>query len=518
MRRTTIRLAIVALLVGSSAWAQEIVPGQPMGSAQPTPPMAGQDTNVSGGYQGIQQVPLQPSPEAGGAPPQQQWQPLETIVAMPDPTTSGTVLPEGTIAEGEIPMLGTMVQTRPHGPCCEKTARGYCCPPNWYLDQRVRVLHHPKPRGTILGAYGSVGQAYNGIEIIDVFSTRNGLSTRSLAFEPAAGYDITIGRYLGRDSDNRDQFLEFTYYGMNHWEQNAAMHQTDRPTVFGSAFGGSSVYPIAANLPATQSETFGNLYSVFDHRLAGFNRADNLDARYASRFDNFELNVRVRPRLRHDRMVLYQNGLWRRETQEGCSFSFLAGLRGMSLDESFLLCGSGQIVVEEYNVPVAPETTTATTRGEYDVRTHNDMVGLQIGGDAVYRKGFAELGIRMKGGVFINFADQISSILSTGGLDDPMGDVELYDVNGPYTDVNNQYYEERLARSRDVAGVAELGFTASYQVRANMVIRAAYDLMWLSGVALAPEQVDGQIGVPGRVNRNGLQFMQSLSLGIELDW
>jgi len=226
--------------------------------------------------------------------------------------------------------------------------------------------------------------------------------------------------------------------------------------------------------------------------------------------------MRIRPRTRHDRMILYQNGRWRREAQDGCCvYSFLAGLRGMSLDESYSLSGSGQIIVED---PALPVPTVAATRGEYDIYTHNDMVGLQIGGDVVYRKGFAELGMRIKGGVFVNFADQYSTVLSTGGLDDPMGDPELYDVNGPYTDVNNQYSEERLARSRDVAGVAEFGFTAAYQVRANMVVRAAYDLMWLSGVALAPEQVNGQIGVPGRINRNGLQFMQSLSLGVELDW
>ncbi|HLA83862.1 MAG TPA: hypothetical protein VJL29_03630, partial [Thermoguttaceae bacterium] len=196
----------------------------------------------------------------------------------------------------------------------------------------------------------------------------------------------------------------------------------------------------------------------------------------------------------------------------------LGGLRGLSLDESYLLTGSGQISVEDFTDPDNPTTTTATTTGRYDVRTHNDMVGLQIGCDGVYRKDFLELGVRGKAGVFINFADQLSTVLSTGGLGDPMGDVELYDANGPYTDVNDQYYEERIARSRDAAGLVEVGFTAGYQVRSNMVVRAAFDMMWLNGVALAPEQVDGQIGAPGRINRNGLQFMQSLSLGVELDW
>jgi len=510
MRGTAIRLAIVAWLLSGTAWAQEVVPGQPVPPGQPTTPAAAPGATVPGSLGGTQQALGQPSPGSGGAPPQQQWQPLETIVPIPDVTTSSAAVPGGV-----MPAMGAVIPPEAHGPCSEKTGRGYCCPPNWFVDQRIRYIHHPKPRGTIMGTWGRVDNLYNGVFFDDFFITQNALSTRSVPFEPAAGYEITIGRYLGRDSDNRDHYLEFTYYGLNHWEQEAAIHQTDRPTASSAVGDPTRKFPNADQLAAGQTETFGNIFSVFDDRLAGFNRADDMWERYASRFDNFELNLRVRPRARHDRMILYQNGRWRREAQDDqVFFSFLGGLRGMSLDESFLLRSSGLIEVDN---PVDPDTT-ATTRGAYDVYTHNDMVGLQIGGDAVYRKGFAELGMRIKGGVFINFADQVSTLLSTGGLDDPMGDTELYDVNGPYTDVNNQYYEERTARSRDVAGVVELGFTAGYQLRTNLVVRAAYDLMWLSGVALAPEQIDGHIGVPGHINRNGLQFMQSLSLGLELDW
>ena len=46
------------------------------------------------------------------------------------------------------------------------------------------------------------------------------MTTRSVPLEPGAGYEITLGRYLGRDSDNRDHFLEFTYYGGNAWQQD----------------------------------------------------------------------------------------------------------------------------------------------------------------------------------------------------------------------------------------------------------------------------------------------------------
>jgi hypothetical protein len=344
------------------------------------------------------------------------------------------------------------------------------------------------------------------------------MSAHSMPFEPSASYEITIARYMGRDSENRDHFIEFTYYGPQHWDGADGIHQTDRPYITKpAATATEELWPNYDLIPDFTAVTFGNLFSVFDADLAGFNRADDLSERYVSRMDNFELNMRVRHRGRIDRMMLYQNGRWRREAQEGYTCSLLAGLRGISLDESFGLTASGLIVVDDYTVDPVVTTTTSTT-GQYDARTHNDLVGVQIGGDVVWRKGFAEYGVRLKGGLFMNFADRYSYMVSTGGLGDPMANQDLYDVNGPYTDTNDQYSEERRARSRDIASIAELGFTAGYQIRRNMVLRAAYDLSWLTGLALAPEQVQGQVGAPASINHNGMLLMQSLSVGLELDW
>ena len=43
------------------------------------------------------------------------------------------------------------------GPCDQVTGNGYCCPKEWYVDQRVRIMHHPKPRGTVVGEFGTTG-------------------------------------------------------------------------------------------------------------------------------------------------------------------------------------------------------------------------------------------------------------------------------------------------------------------------------------------------------------------------
>ena len=113
--------------------------------------------------------------------------------------------------------------------------------------------------------------------------------------------------------------------------------------------------------------------------------------------------------------------------------------------------------------------------------------------------------------MFINFADQNSTFVTTGAADDLLS-------NGV------DYNQRRYARSRDVASVAELDLSVGYHLRPNLVVRASYDLMWLSDVALGPEQVvflegsDGNINAAANINSSGLIFVQSLSLGLELDW
>jgi hypothetical protein len=133
------------------------------------------------------------------------------------------------------------------------------------------------------------------------------------------------------------------------------------------------------------------------------------------------------------------------------------------------------------------------------------MIGLQAGWDWTVYKGLATWGMRCKGGLFVNFADQYSRVITWGASADPMA---------TYPDLD----ETRLARSRDISGVLDLGLTTSYRLRQNLVLHAAYDAVFISGLALAPEQIDCQVGAPDRINSNGFQIFQSVSLGLELTW
>ncbi len=193
------------------------------------------------------------------------------------------------------------------------------------------------------------------------------MTTKALGFDVAAGYYATVAHYLGRDTSNRDQFVEFGYWGMNTWD------------AFREANG--------VLLRVTSgSETWdtGSLMSYFDptdhisdanEQLIGraFNNALEHDFYYRSEIHNFEVNVSLHPRGRPDRLVLYPNGRWRRERQPGCYLSYLAGLRCMLIDEEFAFAGrvtlsSTTIPADEAEPPIwggtisAPITTCSVFR------------------------------------------------------------------------------------------------------------------------------------------------------------
>ncbi|MGD9126046.1 MAG: BBP7 family outer membrane beta-barrel protein [Planctomycetia bacterium] len=386
------------------------------------------------------------------------------------------------------------------GPCDQRTGRGYWCPKNWYVDQKVRIMYHPTARGRI---YSQLYDPYLDVVGRTALFRYEGKSG-SLKMEPSAGYDITIGKYLGRDADNRDQFIEFTYYGLNNWSSAFPVHATNSSLELSNE---------TETETATITTTSGNLFSPFGgsnsafSNVSGFNRVDTHELEYHSRWDNFELNLRIKPRRQADRLIMHKNAMWTREAQEGWYCSYLLGARGVSLDEYFSFLSSGTIDV----VRTAAPDYTADVGGQYITRTRNDLFGLQLGMDCMHQKGPWRFGADVKAGVFINFADQHTRARSWGAYG---GDAASTGDPWATTDVDFQ----TLVRSRDLASIAELGFSTSYQLRRNMTFNLAYDLSWVHGVALAPEQFIPIANAPARINHNGAIMMQSLSMGLELVW
>lgn len=351
------------------------------------------------------------------------------------------------------------------GSACAECGGGSCNPPLWYWENNVRVMNRSRVRGTLLA--------------VDAFVPSTRMTTRNITFDIAAGYDTTIGHYLGRDSDNRDHFVEFTFWGLNSWFQSHSVTASRR-------------YDDVVN-----GAQYGSLVSPFPVTVAGFNGADMQSIVYSSDVNNFELNARISPRGRPDRMVLKPNGQWQRECQPGQFWSYLFGLRALSLDEVFGWSSSG--TVTDLGTLVSTPVT-----GDYDINTHNDMVGIQIGTEVMFRKCRYEWGARAKAAPMVNFSDQISRVTTTGAAGDPLATGDLNTV--------------RFAKNDGLAFIGEVSLLGTWRVSDVLIAHAGYHFAWITGLARAGEQINYQTNPPARLNTNGHVFDSGLTLGVEAVW
>jgi hypothetical protein len=120
----------------------------------------------------------------------------------------------------------------------------------------------------------------------------------------------------------------------------------------------------------------------------------------------------------------------------------------------------------------------------------------------MFRKCRWAWGVEAKAGPYLNVANQASAI-------------DAYVIDG----TSHPSYSNRLSASEcKAAFIGEVGFQATYKFRPNLMGRAAYDFMWIAGVALAPEQLQFAANPVNRLNGNGSIFSQGVSLGLEWMW
>jgi hypothetical protein len=144
--------------------------------------------------------------------------------------------------------------------------------------------------------------------------------------------------------------------------------------------------------------------------------------------------------------------------------------------------------------------------GSVAAATGNDLYGGQIGLDALLwdRGGRWKVNGLGKAGVFYNHAYQNSS----GGW------VPLPGSGDPYT------LPTVSASANKVAFVGEVGVNSTYWLTPWLGWRAGYSLLWLSGVAVAPEQfplADYGAGTT-MINTSGSVFLHGVTTGLEARW
>jgi hypothetical protein len=281
------------------------------------------------------------------------------------------------------------------------------------------------------------------------------------------GIRATVGRFLGRDYLNRDYNSEFTFLGISEYDAE------------------DGIRSIAAD---------NLILLLIGAGEAGFDLADTYETDYASRFSSYEWDLRIRRRPDKDRVVMSPDGSWTRQYTRSYVPSMLVGLRYIKLDEDFAF--------ESRRDGVA----RVEFGGDYATETHNDLLGVQVGGDWIDQHERWYWGVRGKAGGYVNFADQQTQRSGTGP-------VRVDDVV-----VTQSEFVVEEASKANAAFFGELSVMLAYHFTPNFAARASGDFMWLSGVALAPDQVTFNTSPPPRIDMAGDIMYMALSGGFEWVW
>lgn len=179
---------------------------------------------------------------------------------------------------------------------------------------------------------------------------------------------------------------------------------------------------------------------------------------------------------------------WRRPSDSWRTVDWLVGFRYLGVEEQASIL---------MNCCVADDTLTPVP---YGVRTRNNLFGAQVGNRTRWTwenwafEGWA------KAGLFGNAQKQIQ---------DP-----LYDYTG---------FLQRPGLSStggQVAFVGDINTSVVYRLTDVWGIRAGYNLIWIDGLALAPNQFDFSTadGAGTRLASGGGIFMHGANLGLEARW
>lgn len=287
---------------------------------------------------------------------------------------------------------------------------------------------------------------------------------------------LTLDRFLFRDHKNRDHNLQFVAYGGGQWSQDGRLDAVNDGTL---EMGAYHNIEIAA---ALQRFRF-----PLDNGNASFDGATSLLYSYDSRFNNFELNYEVNSRMRRDRMEMEPSGEWVRRAQNSPSFSLIAGIRYFDLNEDFDMNAFG--IDADNDDATDPET------GTYKIRTDNDLIGVQLGGSWTFETARWSLGLRSKSGMYLNHIDVLNQFEVTGGVTSGDNEVTL----------------------DNLSFLVEGGVIGKWHLRPNFSLRSGLEIMYVSSVALAAEQINF-IPVTTAIVDNGSATYMGGSVGFEAYW
>jgi len=251
---------------------------------------------------------------------------------------------------------------------------------------------------------------------------------------------VKLGRFLFRDSHNRDHTIEAMYYGGGDWAQSSAL--------------------------TASSETGLNVNNFIDRDNISFDGAQSMNFNYLTTLNSVEGDYAVKTRMGRDQMELRPNGEWVRTANPTRTYSFLSGIRYLRLNETLNIGAAG--------IP-NPNTTSPNLLlpGAYFVRTNNDLTGGQLGASFAYETARWSIGSSVKGGAYWNRMDLRSN----------------FSVGSQATEVLNS---AQIVNSREdnISFVGEFQVLGKWHLRPNLSLRAGFEVLYVDSIALAPHQVN----------------------------
>lgn len=261
------------------------------------------------------------------------------------------------------------------------------------------------------------------------------LSVTNPAFKFQPGLRLQLARQLDDGGS-----WEGIYFGMQNWQQRRSI----------------AADPLGATTLATSPQL------QTDDLIGGFDTGINYI--YGSRVHNVEINRRL---------------LWN-EGPRG-NFSTLVGFRYLNWRESFRMSGS--------------DVFTGTFEN-LDIRTRNQLLGLQIGGRLTRDWENFNLAGELKAGLYGNAASQVRSNADSSGIGgNPPGFV-------PISDTHN---------AGGLASIVDGSLVGRYWLTPQLSFRGGYQMFFVPGLALAPNQAAG-------FNTSGFVFLHGPSVGFDWAW
>ena len=171
------------------------------------------------------------------------------------------------------------------------------------------------------------------------------------------------------------------------------------------------------------------------------------------------------------------------------SFEWFAGFRYLNISQRL------GILAQAVAFPSA-----SLEEGTYDISTTNNLFGAQLG--ARLRRLWGRFGWEATGmaGVFGNAEQETQSV----------------------TDFPNFPLRPTVSTSGgEVAFVGEINLSALYRLTDVWILKAGYNLMWIDGLALAPDQLDFNFATSpsgNQLQNGGAMFLQGVNVGLEARW